>query len=138
MNRIFLVGCLGKDPIYMKNEGKKAFCRFTLATSEWGGTESKTTWHNVVCFGKFAEMANLNCKKGDRVFVQGKVTDNSYTNKSGQRVTSQQVVCENLICSVQERKDEAKQEESQGNPDDAINALPSTPDMPFEIDEVNF
>ncbi len=90
VNKVILVGSLGKDPEvrYMPNGG--AVANMTLATSEsWrdkntGETKEQTEWHRVVLFGKLAEIAGEYLRKGSQVYVEGSLRTRKWTDQSGQ------------------------------------------------------
>ncbi|BCU55111.1 single-stranded DNA-binding protein [Enterobacter kobei] len=90
INKVILVGSLGKDPEvrYMPNGG--AVANMTLATSEsWrdkntGETKEQTEWHRVVLFGKLAEIAGEYLRKGSQVYVEGSLRTRKWTDQSGQ------------------------------------------------------
>ena len=76
-NMVILLGRLGKDPEVRFMPDGKAICSFSLATGkEWvkdGKKESKTEWHNIVCFGKTAEACGKYLKKGSKVLIVGRL-----------------------------------------------------------------
>lgn len=90
INKVILVGSLGKDPEvrYMPNGG--AVANLTMATSEsWrdkttGETKEQTEWHRVVLFGKLAEIAGEYLRKGSQVYVEGALRTRKWTDQSGQ------------------------------------------------------
>lgn len=83
INKALLVGNLGADPeTRYTNEGKPV-TQFKVATSEKYKGEEKTEWHNVVCFGKTAEFVGQYLKKGNKVFVEGKIQTDKF-EKDGQ------------------------------------------------------
>lgn len=89
INKVILVGNLGKDPEvrYMANGG--AVCNVTLATSEsWkdkqtGEQKDKTEWHNIVFYRRLAEIAGEYLRKGSQVYVEGKLQTRKWQDKSG-------------------------------------------------------
>lgn len=89
VNKVILVGNLGKDPEvrYLPNGG--AVANITLATSEsWrdkttGEQKEKTEWHRVVLFGKLAEIAGEYLRKGSQVYIEGKLTTRKWTDQAG-------------------------------------------------------
>lgn len=89
VNKVIIVGNLGKDPEvrYLPNGG--AVANLTLATSEsWrdkqsGETKEKTEWHRVVLFGKLAEVAGEYLRKGSQVYIEGKLTTRKWTDQAG-------------------------------------------------------
>ncbi|WP_323083946.1 single-stranded DNA-binding protein [Providencia alcalifaciens] len=99
INKVILIGHLGKDPEirYMPNGG--AVANITLATSEsWrdkqsGELKEKTEWHGVVIFGKLAEVAGEYLKKGSQVYIEGSLQTRKWQDQSGQdRYTTEVVV----------------------------------------------
>lgn len=78
VNRVTLVGRLGKDPDIKKTSSGKALARFSVATtSSWtdksGEKKEQTDWHTVVAWGGFAEVIGKNLAKGDQVYIEGKL-----------------------------------------------------------------
>jgi single-strand DNA-binding protein len=100
-NRVQLLGNLGKDPQVMEvKSGKMA--RISLATTEFRKTgkneyETETQWHNVVLWGKQAELAEKFLKKGSRVLIEGKIQNRSYQDKSGQKKYATDIVALDLV-----------------------------------------
>ena len=89
VNKVILVGHLGKDPETKAMPSGGAVTNITLATSEsWkdnasGEKKEKTEWHRVVFFNKLAEVAAQYLKKGAQVYVEGKITTRKWQNKEG-------------------------------------------------------
>lgn len=88
INRVFLLGNLGKDPELTYTQGGTAKCRFSIATSERvkdraGEYQEQTTWHNIVVWGASAEACGKYLAKGRQVAVEGKIENRSY-EKDGQ------------------------------------------------------
>lgn len=89
VNKVILVGNLGKDPEvrYMANGG--AVCNVTLATTEsWkdkqtGEQKDKTEWHNIVFYRRLAEIAGEYLKKGSQIYVEGKLQTRKWQGKDG-------------------------------------------------------
>jgi single-strand DNA-binding protein len=89
VNKVILVGNLGKDPEvrYLPNGG--AVANITLATSEnWrdkttGEQKEKTEWHRVILFGKLAEVAGEYLRKGSQIYIEGKLTTRKWTDQAG-------------------------------------------------------
>ena len=90
LNKVMLIGNLGKDPEVRFTGGGRAVARFPLATSEvWndaeGQRQERTEWHNVVVWGKQAETCGQYLAKGRQVFVEGSVRTRQYDDKEGNR-----------------------------------------------------
>lgn len=110
LNKVMLLGRLGRDPEVKTTNGGVSVCNFSLATSEsikkGDSWEDKTTWHNIVVFGKLAENCARFCKKGSQVFIEGRLQTRSYQGKDG----SEKHVTETVANSVKflDSKNEAK------------------------------
>ena len=89
MNKCFFIGRMGKDPDLRFTTTGRAVCSFSIATSErykqndeW---KESTTWINIVAWGKLGERCGGQLTKGDEVFVEGKIQNRSYDDKSGNK-----------------------------------------------------
>jgi single-strand DNA-binding protein len=91
VNKVFLLGRLGKDPEMRATAGGMTIASFTLATSDrrkdaQGTWQDSTEWHNLVAFQRTAEIVRDYCKKGSQIFVEGKIQTRSWEDKeSGQK-----------------------------------------------------
>lgn len=89
LNKVMLIGRLGKDPEVRYMPNGKAVANFSMATSEtWrdkqtGDRQEKTEWHNVVMFDKLAEIAGEYLRKGGQCFIEGKLTTRKWQDKEG-------------------------------------------------------
>lgn len=89
VNKVILVGNCGKDPETRYTPSGAAVTNISIATTEsWkdkntGERQDKTEWHNVVFFGRLAEIAGEYLKKGSQVYVEGSLTTEKWTDKSG-------------------------------------------------------
>src|SRR5262245_23026737 len=88
INKVILIGNLGKDPEVRYLEGGIAVARFSVATNESykdksGNWQTQTEWHDVVCWRALAERAEKQLKKGMQIFVEGKLTHRKYQDKEG-------------------------------------------------------
>lgn len=87
-NKVQLIGNLGNTPEVKNTENGKKLARFSMATNETyrgrtGEKITETTWHNVVAWGKVAEIAEKYLSKGAEVAIEGKLINRSYTDKDG-------------------------------------------------------
>lgn len=87
-NKVQLIGNLGQDPEVVKLESGKNLVKFSLATNETyknqqGEKVTETQWHNLVAWGKTAEIVEKYLTKGKEVAVEGKLTYRNYEDKSG-------------------------------------------------------
>ena len=83
LNKVLLLGRLGKDPELSYTAGGVAVCKFSLATSKkWKGKDGKenerTEWHNIVVFNKIAELCNQYLKKGRQAFIEGELQTDQF------------------------------------------------------------
>lgn len=89
VNKVILVGNLGKDPEVRYMPSGAAACNFTIATTEsWkdkqsGEKQERTEWHNISMFGRLAEIAGEYLKKGSQVYVEGSLRTRKWQDKSG-------------------------------------------------------
>ncbi len=96
LNKVLLIGNLGRDPEVRFTPGGTAVANFTLATTErWsdatsGERKEKTEWHRVVVWGKQAEIAGEYLRKGRQVFIEGSLQTREWTDRDGnKRVTTE-------------------------------------------------
>ena len=82
VNKVILIGNLGKDP-EVHTTASTTVVKFSVATSEKFKEETKTEWHNIVSFGKLAEICSKYLKKGSQVYVEGKITTRKWQDKEG-------------------------------------------------------
>jgi single-strand DNA-binding protein len=90
VNKVILIGNLGKDPEVRFTAGGRAVARFSVATSDaWtdaeGQRQERTEWHNVVVWGKQAESCGQYLQKGRQVFIEGSIRYRSYDDKEGNK-----------------------------------------------------
>ncbi|GAA4311519.1 single-stranded DNA-binding protein [Nibribacter koreensis] len=101
INKVILIGNLGKDPEVRHLEGGVAVARFPLATSETfkdknGDKQERTEWHNIVVWRGLAEVTEKYLKKGQSVYIEGKIRTNSYQDKEGIQRYSTEIVADNM------------------------------------------
>jgi len=102
LNKVLLLGNLGKDPEVQTLEGNIKVAKFTLATTEGykdenGQVHSQTEWHNIVLWRGLAELAEKYLKQGSMVHVEGKNRTRSYEDKQGVKRYVTEVVGEEII-----------------------------------------
>lgn len=101
LNKIMLIGNLGKDSETRFTTGNVSVTNFTLATTysykdKSGNWKDETTWHNIVSFG-LSDYMKENLKKGKKFFVEGRLTKRDYTDKDGNKKYFTEVISERLI-----------------------------------------
>ena len=90
VNKVILIGNLGKDPEVRFTTGGKAVANFSLATSDsWmdaeKGKQERTEWHNIVCWNKTAELCGQYLAKGRQAYIEGTIRSRSYDDKEGNK-----------------------------------------------------
>lgn len=101
INRVILVGNLGKDPEIRHLEGGVSVARFPIATSEnykdkTGNKVERTEWHNIVAWRGLAEISEKYLKKGQSVYIEGRIRTNNYQDKDGIQRYSTEIVADNM------------------------------------------
>ena len=90
VNKVILIGNLGKDPEIRYTQGGEPIANFSLATSEnWtdksGQKQERTEWHRVEVFGKTAQVVRDYCTKGKQVYLEGSIRYDEWTDKDGNK-----------------------------------------------------
>lgn len=103
VNKVILVGNLGKDPEVGYTQNGTARCRFPLATSESytnnaGERQDRTEWHNIIVWGKQGENVGKYLSKGRQVYIEGKIQTRSWDDeKSGQKRYMTEINAQRII-----------------------------------------
>ena len=134
-NKITIVGYLGRDPDLQYTPQGTAVCKFTVATSERrkdksGEQVDHTTWFRVSVWGKQAEVVNQYLAKGRQVYVEGRLRQEEYTDRDGNRRTSLEVFAQD-VQFIGARGDDAGPRSS--SPRDSADPSPGVQDddIPF-------
>jgi single-strand DNA-binding protein len=101
VNKVILVGNLGRDPEVRYMPSGDAMANLNLATTDtWkdksGEKQEKTEWHRVVMFGKTAEIAGEYLKKGSQVYIEGRLQTRKWTDKEGQERYTTEIVADRM------------------------------------------
>ncbi len=101
VNKVMLIGNLGRDPEVRFTANGRAMARFPIATSEvWvdaeGHRQERTEWHNIVVWGKQGETCGQYLAKGRQVFVEGSIRSHSYDDKSGNKRYVTEIVAQRV------------------------------------------
>lgn len=101
-NKVQLIGHLGNDPEMVTMENGSKLAKFSLATNETyknaeGEKVTDTQWHNIVAWGKIAEIAENFLSKGKEVVIEGKLMSRSYETKEGEKRYITEVKCNELL-----------------------------------------
>jgi single-strand DNA-binding protein len=113
LNKVILIGRLGKDPEVHYTPDGKMITNFNLATDEqWkdkqGEKVQKTEWHKIVVFGKLAEICGNYLVKGKLVYLEGKLQTRSWENKDGVKQYTTEIVANDMKMLGDKQKAEAE------------------------------
>jgi single-strand DNA-binding protein len=102
VNKVILVGNLGKDPEVRYTPGGQAVANFTIATNDsWtdksGQKQERTEWHRIVVWAKQAELCGEYLSKGRQVYVEGRLQTREWTNKEGVKQYTTEVVANQVV-----------------------------------------
>jgi single-strand DNA-binding protein len=140
INKVILIGRLGKDPEMRFTPNGKAVTNFTMATSEiWsdqnGEKQERTEWHRVVTWGKLAENCAKLLSKGKQVYVEGRIQTRQWDDKDGnKRYTTEIIANQMQILSPLDSSGRGTHEMSGDpgfNPDESVPSSPEFDDIPF-------
>ena len=101
VNKVILIGNLGKDPELRFTSTGSAVANFSIATSEqWndrdGNKQERTEWHNIVVWGKQGELCGQYLAKGRQIYVEGSIRTRSYDDKSGNKRYVTEIVAQRV------------------------------------------
>lgn len=137
VNKVFLIGNVGKDPDVRYLDNNVRVANFSLATTEKGYTMSngtqvpdKTEWHNIVLWRSLAEVAEKYVRKGSQLFIEGKIKTRVYEDKTGNKRYITEIYADNM--QLLGKRDS----QSQGEHVSAIQAEPAQNQVdPFSGDD---
>ena len=97
LNKAILIGRLGRDPEVRHMPNGEAVCNFSIATSEtWkdqnGQKQERTEWHAITLYRRMAEVAGQYLKKGNLVYIEGRIQSRKYTDKNGIERTAYEII----------------------------------------------
>jgi single-strand DNA-binding protein len=132
VNKVILVGNLGKDPEVRHLEGGAAVANFTLATSESykdksGARQEQTEWHNIVVWRGLAEVAEKYLKKGMTIYLEGKLRTRSWDDKEGHKRYTTEIVGDTF--TILSKKENSSS--TLGNDAENLNIPKPADDLPF-------
>lgn len=102
LNKVILIGRLGRDPEVRYMPNGEAVCNFSIATSEtWndrnsGQRQERTEWHNITMYRRLAEIAGQYLKKGSQVYIEGRIQSRKYTGKDGIERTAYDIIANEM------------------------------------------
>ena len=114
INKVILVGNLGKDPEVRHLEGGAVVAKFPLATSETYKTKEgqrvdQTEWHNIVMWRGLAESAEKYLRKGSLVYIEGKIRTRSWDDKDGNKRFATEIIADTMTMLSSRRSDDQQQ-----------------------------
>lgn len=130
VNKVILVGNLGKDPEVRHLEGGTSNAKFPIATTETfkdkaGNRQEQTEWHNIVVWRGLADIAEKYLKKGMTIYLEGKLRTRSWDDKDGNKRYTTEIVADTFTIL-------SKKENSNSGHEDHGSSLPKTgDDLPF-------
>ncbi len=137
INKVILVGNVGKDPEVRHLDSGVAVTTFPLATSETyrnkeGQKVTNTEWHNIVLWRGLAEIAEKYVKKGNPLYIEGKIRTRSWDDKDGNKRYTTEIVADNMqmLGSKQSQEEAATSTPESSNGID-IGNIPEEDDLPF-------
>lgn len=142
VNKVILVGNVGKDPEVRYLENNVAVARFTLATTETykkttGEVVKNTEWHNIVLWRGLAQVAEKYVKKGSQLYIEGKIRSRSYDDKDGNKKYFTEINGDNMTL-LGKRENSEETQNNTGTPQNEsatsqidINQGAPTDDLPF-------
>jgi len=132
VNSITIMGRIGNEVELVKTASGTEVCKFSVATTEKVKGEAETTWHNVVSFGKTAEIIAQYFRKGSRILLSGKQSHNKY-EKDGKTQYFAQILLRdfNFIDTKDEAPQQTQQGQQQQQPQQQGQGLPDDDELPF-------
>jgi len=149
VNKCILVGRTSKNPELKTTQSGQKVCTMSLATNhEWkdksGTKNSKTEWHNLVFWGKLAEIVGQYVTKGQEIYVEGRVEYREYENKEGQKVKVTDIVVEQMQMgnrakgTEQQGQSTAPARDEQPAPQEELPTIQQEDDDEIKLDDVPF
>ena len=146
LNKVILIGRLGRDPEVRYMPNGEAVCNFSVATSEtWndrnGQRVERTEWHNITMYRRLAEIAGQYLKKGSQVYLEGRIQSRKYQGKDGIERTAYDIIV-NEMKMLGGGNDSGQQSTQHAPPEQPRRQAPATPAAPVdgsdESDDIPF
>ncbi|MEW6470056.1 MAG: single-stranded DNA-binding protein [Bacteroidota bacterium] len=136
VNKVILIGNLGKDPEVRHLEGGATVCNFPLATTETykdknGQRQEQTEWHNIVLWRGLADVAEKYLKKGSQIYLEGKLRTRSWEDKEGNKRYTTEVVGESFTMLGKPRASEENNNQQNQQRDTQPVVNNGSDDLPF-------
>ena len=132
VNKVILLGNLGKDPEVRYLDNGVAVANFSLATTEkyknkLGERVSQTEWHNIVVWRGLAEVAEKYLKKGSNVYIEGKIKTRKWEDKDGITRYNTEILADNMTMLGSKQSHENSQSSASGS----VSSIDKSDDLPF-------
>jgi len=96
VNKVILIGNVGRDPESKTTQSGTPLVTFSIATTYGAGDNRQTEWHKVVCWSKLAETAEQYVRKGRKVYIEGRIQSQKYTGKDGVERVSYDIIANQI------------------------------------------
>lgn len=131
LNKVMLIGRLGRDPECKITQSGKSVCLFTLATDTGYGDNKKTDWHNITVFDKTSDNCAKYLRKGSPVYVEGRISYDAY-EKDGIKHTTTKIIANTvLFIATSKVNAQAPPGYQQTFSDDTFEGYPLDDEIPF-------
>lgn len=133
LNKVMLIGNVGQDPeIRYLNDQQTKVGRIRLATTERysdrnGETRENTEWHTLVCWRKQADLAEKYIKKGTQIYVEGRLQTREWTDNSGAKRTSTEIVVDNIQLLGRRQDNQTAENGQMRQPASTLSGTPAGP-----------
>jgi len=143
VNKVILIGRLGKDPDMRYTPSGTAVANFNMATNQStkdqdGNFTDHTDWHRVVAFGRTAEVAGEYLTKGKLVYVEGRLQTRSWDDKEGKKKYITEVVCSNMQLLGSRGDSPPKMDDAPADDNEAANEKTESTDAKADDDDLPF
>jgi len=134
INKVILVGNVGKDPVVRYFDKGVAKATFPLATSETytnqqGETITTTEWHNIVLWRSLAEVAEKTVKKGSQLYIVGKIKTRSYVDKDGNNKYITEILADTMLVLEKKQGQGSYGQQAEGLKNETSNRKPASPEV---------
>ena len=144
LNKVILIGNLGRDPEVRYMPNGEAVCNFSIATDEtWkdqhGQKQERTEWHAITLYRRMAEVAGQYLKKGSQVYIEGRIQSRKYTDKNGIERTAYEIIGNEMKMLGGKAEGSSESANTAEPPAPPRRQAPAAPAQPVDdIDEIPF
>ena len=136
INKVILIGNLGRDPEVRYTPSGTAVANFSIATTEnWtnkdGEKESHTEWHRIVAWGRLGEICGEYLSRGKQVYIEGRIRTNEWEDQEGNKRQNKEIVALTMQMLGSRAQAEPSSDESPSPEPDTASSGPTEDDIPF-------